>query len=74
MKTTIITASIIGILGVFLVSSTYAAGGYRRSNTTYTPGTNTSSATFVDANNDGVCDNYVNRPQDGTGKKYGRNR
>lgn len=73
MKKVIIAGSIIWILGALLISSTFAAWWNRRS-VNYNPWTNTSSPSFVDANNDWVCDNYVNRPQDGTWKKYWRNR
>jgi len=73
MKKTIIIGSAIAVLWVLFLSSTYAAGWYGRNTNSYA-WKNTQSPTFVDANNDWVCDNYANRPQDGTGKHYWRNR
>ena len=57
-------------------ATTFAYGGNRWGNngwgrwnsTSSSHGTNTASATFVDANGDGVCDNYPARPRDGSGK------
>ncbi|MFA5916952.1 MAG: hypothetical protein WC850_01805 [Candidatus Gracilibacteria bacterium] len=71
MKKTIIAGIFVLIFGLGLVSYTSASNGYKN-NSVYTPGTNSGSTTFVDANNDGVCDNYKNRPMDGTGRGQGR--
>ena len=69
MKKTIIIGSAVTLLWILFVSSTFATGWYGRTNTgssSYTPGTNSWSATFVDADKDGECDNYKNRPMDWT--------
>ena len=67
MKKTIVIGSAVALLWILFVSSTFAAWWYGRNRTsTYTPGTNSWSATFVDADWDGVCDNYKNRPMDWT--------
>ncbi|MDD2565846.1 MAG: hypothetical protein PHZ26_01635 [Candidatus Gracilibacteria bacterium] len=75
MKKALIFGTTALILGATLVSSTYAARGGYRYNSTYTPGTNTASSTFVDANSNGICDTYetnsVTRPLDGTGQRRG---
>lgn len=70
MKKAIIIGTSALILAATLVSSTYAARGGYRTNALYTPGTNTTSSTFIDTNNNGICDTYetnsVNRPLNGT--------
>lgn len=72
MKKTII-AWIFGlILGIGLLSYTSAYNWVNRGTWTYIPGTNSWSTTFVDADNDGVCDNYKNRPMDWTWRGQGR--
>lgn len=77
MKKTIIIGTTALILGATLVSSTYAARGGYRTNALYTPWTNTTSSTYVDANNNGICDTYetnsTTRPLDWTGqRRWGR--
>ena len=37
-----------------------------------TQGTNVDRPSFVDADDNGVCDSYADRPMDGTGKRYMR--
>ncbi len=80
MKKTIIAWIFVLIFWLGLVSYTSAYNGWGRWTWTWTyvPGTNSWSTTFVDADNDGVCDNYKNRPMDGTwrgqGRWMGRNR
>lgn len=71
MKKIIIGWTAIAFLWVLFMSSTYAAGGYGQ-NANSLAGTNTGSTTFVDENNDWVCDNYVNRPMDWTWKAQWR--
>jgi len=61
------------ILSIALVGATIVAGSTFAYNSTNSTNygyqwTNTASETFVDANGDGVCDSYVNRNMDGTGK------
>ncbi len=81
MKKTIIIGSAVALLWILFIGSTFASGWYGRNSagtSTYTPGTNSWSSTFVDADNDGVCDNYKNRPMDwtwrGQWKGMGRHR
>jgi hypothetical protein len=78
MKKAIIIGTTALILWATLVSSTYAAKGGYRTNALYTPGTNTTSSTFIDANNNGICDTYetnsINRPLDWTGQRKWLNR
>ena len=74
MKKTIIAWIFVFILWLGLVSYTSAYNWWGRWTWTWTyvPGTNTWSTTFVDADNDWVCDNYKNRPMDGTWRGQGR--
>lgn len=67
MKKTIIAWMFALIIGLGMISYTSASNWYRN-NPAYISGTNSWSTSFVDTDNDWVCDNYKNRPMDGTWK------
>ncbi len=72
MKKTIIAWIFVIIFWLGLISYTLAYNWWNRGTWTYVPGTNSGSNTFVDADSDGVCDNYKNRPMDWTWRGHGR--
>ena len=63
-KKIILSATVLGIW-LFATASSFA---YTPSQTNGYQWTNTSSESFIDANNDGICDNYATRTMDWTGK------